>query len=180
MNPLVQNRFASFVLLLVLIAGCVQVDEGLPPLQTVPHVEIERYLGTWYEIARYPHPFQKGCVATRAIYSLREDGQIDVYNECRENELDGPLKSANGRARVVDELSQAKLEVTFFWPFWGDYWVIDLDNDYRWAVVGHPSRKYLWILSREPSADEAVLQGILERLRGQRYETERLLWTLHP
>lgn len=180
MKVLLKGFFSALLPLLALFMGCAQVDEGLPVLETVPAVEIESYLGTWYEIARFPHPFQKNCVATKAIYSQRDDGQIDVYNECRDTKLDGPLKSANGRARVVDEQSQARLEVTFFWPFWGDYWIIDLDDDYRWAVVGHPSRKYLWILSREPSVDEAVLQGILERLRGQRYETERLLWTLQP
>lgn len=163
-----------------ILAACAPGGRELPPLQTVPAVELARYAGSWYEIARFPHSFQRGCVATRAVYSLRDDGQIGVYNECRRESLDGPVRSVNGRARVVDGGSNAKLEVTFFWPFWGDYWIIDLDPDYRWAVVGHPSRTYLWILSRERRLDAEVLAGIAARLRGQGYDLERLVWTVQP
>jgi len=151
----------------------------LPPLKTVEKVDMERYLGTWYEIAAFPQRFQKGCTATSATYSLRPDGRIDVLNRCRLNSPDGPEKTAKGIARVVDRESCAKLEVSFFRPFWGDYWIIDLDPDYRWAVVGHPGRDYLWILSRTPQMEEDVYQGILERLKGQGYEIERLVRTVH-
>ncbi len=152
---------------------------GLPPLQTVPRVEIERYLGQWYEIAAFPQRFQRGCTATTATYAPRPDGQLDVLNRCRLQTPDGPEKSARGRARIVDAASNAKLEVSFFRPFWGDYWIIDLDPEYQFAVVGHPSRDYLWILSRQPLMDEAVYQGIIERLKRQGYPVDRLVRTVH-
>jgi apolipoprotein D and lipocalin family protein len=155
--------------------------ESLPPLETVERVELPRYLGTWYEIASYPQRFQAGCTATTATYSLRNDGMIAVRNECRKGGLDGKLDVAEGRARVVDEATNAKLEVSFFGPFWGDYWIIDLDQEgYRYAVVGHPGRDYLWILSREPRLDPEIYEGILARLAEQRYDTKRLVKTLQP
>ena len=123
----------------------------LPPLEPVAHVDLSRYLGTWYEIASFPQSFQRGCTATTATYTLRDDGQIDVVNRCRKGSPDGPEKVAHGRARVVDRSSNAKLEVSFFRPFWGDYWIIDLGADYEYAVAGHPGRDYLWILSRTPT-----------------------------
>jgi apolipoprotein D and lipocalin family protein len=91
-----------------------------------------------------------------ATYTIRGDGDIDVLNRCRKDSLDGKEKSALGRAKVVDRTTNAKLEVSFFRPFWGDYWIIDLDADYRYAVVGHPGREYLWILSRTPTMRDAT------------------------
>jgi len=147
----------------------------MPPLETVADVDLQRYTGTWYEIARFPHRFQKDCYATRAVYTLREDGLIGVYNECRKGAADGPIKAVKGKARVVDKQTNAKLEVSFFWPFWGDYWIIDLDPDYQWAVVGHPSRSYLWILSRQEKMEAEVLDGIRLRLQQQGYDLSQLL-----
>ncbi|MBL8921432.1 MAG: lipocalin family protein [Myxococcaceae bacterium] len=149
----------------------------LPPLKTVERVELTRYLGTWYEIASFPQSFQKGCTATTANYALREDGEIDVTNRCRKGALDGPESVATGRARVVDPKSNARLEVSFFRPFWGPYWVIDLEPDYAFAVVGHPGRDFLWILSRTPTLEPTVYDGILQRLQAQGYETGRLVKT---
>jgi len=151
----------------------------LPPLQVVPSVELSRYAGKWYEIARLPNRFQRACDAgTTATYTLRPDGKITVLNECRTT--DGRLKSAAGTARVASANGpNTRLKVTFFWPFSGDYWIIGLDPDYRWAVVGEPSRKYLWILSREPRLDERLYQQILERARQQGYRVERLVKTRH-
>lgn len=151
-----------------------------PPLRTVERVELDRYLGTWFEIASYPQRFQKDCTATKAEYSLLDDGEIRVENSCRKHTLDGKPDVARGRARVVDRVTNAKLEVSFFRPFWGDYWVIDLGADYEYAVVGHPSREYLWVLSRTPSLDTVVYDGILERLVAQGYDTSRLRRTLQP
>ena len=163
---------------LAVLAGCTPSGQGLPPLQSVARVDLPRYVGTWYEIASYPHRFQRGCVASRAEYALRDDGQVSVRNECRQGSLDGPFKSVEGRARVVDPVSNARLAVTFFWPFWGDYWIIDLDPDYQWAVVGHPSRNYLWILSRSRSLDEALYQRIVAGLPARGYDPLRLQRTL--
>ena len=173
-----------FLVALVLAAtGCAESTtqrESLPPLQTVERVELDRYLGTWYEIASYPQRFQKGCTGTTATYSLRDDGRIDVLNRCRKDALDGKLDEANGLARVVDDKSNAKLEVSFFRPFWGDYWIIDLGQDYEYAVVGHPGRDFLWILSREPQMSDAAYQAIITRLEEQQYDTTRLVRTLQP
>ena len=151
---------------------------NLPPLETVAHVDLDRYLGTWYEIANFPQSFQKGCTATTANYALRDDGEIGVVNACHKDSVDGPEKVARGRARVVDKSTNAKLEVSFFRPFWGDYWVIDLGADYEYAVVGHPSRDYLWILSRTPTMAPDVYDAIVARLAGMGYETGRLVRTV--
>lgn len=148
------------------------------PLQTVTHVDVNRYMGKWYEIASFPMYFQKGCVASTANYTLRTDGDVDVLNECRKNTLDGKLKTAKGKAWIVDRKSNARLKVRFFWPFSGDYWIIDLDADYQYAVIGHPKRTYLWILSRSPQMDPAVYDGIIERLKKQHYDVTRLNKTL--
>ena len=153
---------------------------NLPPLQTVPKVDLPRYTGTWYEIASYPQSFQAGCTGTTATYTLRDDGDIKVVNRCRKGSLSGEEDSAEGRARVVDTTTNAKLEVTFFWPFWGDYWIIDLGEDYEYAVVGHPGRDYLWILSRAPTMDDGVYQGILQRLQAKGYPLDRLQKTVQP
>lgn len=165
--------------LLIVPAASARASEPRP-LETVPRVELERYMGTWYEIASYPQRFQKGCTGTVAAYTLRENGQVEVLNRCNRDSLTGRLTVAKGRARVVDRASNAKLKVTFFWPFWGDYWVIDLGRDYEYAVVGHPNRQYLWILSRERTLAPDVYAGILERLRAQGYDTDRLRVTPQP
>jgi len=150
---------------------------GLPELRTVVRVDLERYLGNWYDIASFPQSFQRGCTGTTATYTIRADGDIDVLNRCRKGSLSGEEDSAVGRARVVDRSTNARLEVSFFRPFWGEYWIIDLGRDYEYSVVGHPSRDYLWILSRTPTMDDATYGGILERLRKQGYEVERLVRT---
>lgn len=173
-----QNRVLSFMAAIpaLILSACTQTTteaRHLPELKTVPKVEISRYLGKWYEIASFPQWFQKDCAATTATYSLRPDGQIDVLNACRKGGLEGPPDQAHGRAYAVDETA-TKLKVTFFWPFYGDYWVIDLAPDYSYAVVGHPSRDYLWILSRTPTLDQATYGGIVTRLTGQGYDLARL------
>jgi apolipoprotein D and lipocalin family protein len=149
-------------------------------LETVESVDLERYLGTWYEIASYPAWFQRSCTATTADYSRRDDGLIRVVNSCRKGAPDGKLKRATGKAKVVDTATNAKLKVSFFWPFWGDYWIIELDEDYRWAVVGEPKRKYLWILSRTPVMDDAVFDRIVSGLPAKGYDPDRLERTLQP
>jgi apolipoprotein D and lipocalin family protein len=179
------HRTGLLVSLAVGIAlfGCTKTTTErlqLPPLEAVPHVELERYLGTWYEIASYPQRFQEGCTGTTATYTLRSDGEIDVLNKCRKGDLDGPEDVAEGRARVVDRDTNAKLEVSFFGPFWGDYWIIDLGPNYEYAVVGHPSRDYLWILSRTPTLDDEVYHVILTRLEEKGYPLAPLQKTEQP
>ncbi len=180
-NPSSLPRLTVLVAAL-LAGGCATAHQGevLPPLRTVERVDLPRYLGTWYEIASYPQRFQAGCTATTATYSRRDDGIIEVLNRCRKGGLDGPEDSAKGRARVVDTTTNARLEVSFFGPFWGDYWVIDLAEDYAYAVVGHPNREYLWVLSRTPTLAPDTYAGIVARLGAQGYDPARLVPTLQP
>jgi apolipoprotein D and lipocalin family protein len=175
--PTTLCRLTLLAALLLLLAGC---GGRHPPLPTVDHVDVERYLGTWYEIARYPAPFQEGCVATSANYSAREGGGIRVVNRCLVDSLDGELREAEGRARIVDTATNAKLKVTFFWPFYGDYWVLGLGPDYEWSLVGEPGRRYLWILSRTRQMDPDTYRDIVGRLPALGYDADRLLVTPQP
>ena len=174
-----RKSLVYLLLLLPLISsGCVTKNgNGMKALETVNFVDLERYIGQWYEIARYHHRFQEGCVGSKATYSLRDDGKITVINECYDKSFSGKLRSVKGKAWVVDKETNAKLKVSFFWPFSGDYWIIDLGRDYEYAVIGHPNRKYLWILSRTPDMDEEVYQAILVRLQKQEYDTSKLIRT---
>jgi apolipoprotein D and lipocalin family protein len=145
-------------------------------LTTVPSVDLGRYTGRWYEIARYPNRFQKQCTGNvTANYRQLADGKIEVVNECRKS--DGKLDVAKGKAKVSDTNSNAKLRVTFFWPFYGDYWIIGLDPEYRWAVVGEPSRKYLWILSRTPELSAADNEAAMAVVRSKGYDSNKLVMT---
>ncbi len=166
---------------MVMIAGIFLGCAAAPqtPLETVPRVDLNRYVGRWYEIASFPTWFQKGCLGSTADYRLRPDGEIDVLNQCRKAP-DGVPDSARGRAWVTDPGTNAKLKVQFFWPFRGDYWIIDLGRDYDYAVVGHPGRDYLWVLSRTPHMDDELYGRILERVRQKGYDPGRLVKTRPP
>lgn len=170
---------SMFVALLFLTA-CAGGKGMKEPLEVVKGVDLNRYTGTWYEIARYPNSFQKGCTGTTATYTLRDDGKISVVNRCLKDSLDGTEKKAEGRAWVVDPETNARLKVSFFWPFSGNYWIIQLDPEYRYAVVGDPGRKYLWILSRTPRMDAQTYAAILKKLPEQGYDPGRLMKTLQP
>ena len=172
------KTLGAFFILVLAVFGCAGAGKSQSPLTVVDSVDLQRYLGKWYEIASYPAWFQKGCTGSTAEYSLLPDGKIQVVNRCRKGNLDGPLKESKGKAEVADTATNAKLKVWFFWPFKGDYWIIELSPDYQWAVVGEPSRKYLWILSRTPTMDEAVYQKILGRLPQKGYDPARLRRTV--
>ena len=135
-------------------------------------MELSRYTGTWYEIARYPNSFQKDCIHSSAVYKLKADGSVSVLNSCQKK---GVMKTAEGKARVVDPITNAKLKVSFFWPFSGDYWIIDLGEDYDYAVVSEPRRKYLWILARDPQMDDGLYAEILQRLREKGFDIRILI-----
>jgi len=154
------------------------------PLQTVDSVDINRYLGTWKEIASFPNRFQKGCTATQATYSLRADGEIKVYNECRLNSPQGELQDITGRAWSTDQSTNAKLKVQFFLtkfkiPFLaGDYWILDLDEDYQYALVGEKSRKFLWILSRTETLDQNIYEELVKKAQDLKFDTSKLVKTI--
>jgi apolipoprotein D and lipocalin family protein len=175
------KKLGKLLLGMLALIGCTTTTTArlhLPELRTVPQVDLNRYVGTWYDIASFPQSFQRGCTGSTATYTIRKDGEIDVLNRCRKGSLDGKEETAMGRARVVDRVTNAKLKVSFFRPFWGDYWIVDLGSNYEFAVVGHPGRDYLWILSRTPTMDPEVYKGIVGRLKEQGYEVERLNRTL--
>lgn len=166
---------------LALLATLLACQTAHAPMKVVEEVDLERYVGRWYEIASFPQRFQRGCVATTANYTLLEDGRLRVENECRDGAFDGELRRAEGVAWVADpSSSQARLKVQFFWPFRGDYWIIELDPEYRYAVVGHPSRDYLWILARTRTMDPADYLMLLARIEAQGYDLERLSRTPQP
>jgi len=145
-------------------------------LEVVPHVDLKKYLGKWYEITRLPARFEEGCSDITATYSLSDDGTISVLNECKRN---GKVKRAKGKAKVVDKNTGAKLKVTFFWPFYGDYWIINLGKDYDYAVVGTPNRKYLWILSRTPQMDDKLFSQLIELVKSKGFDVTNLIRTSH-
>ncbi len=173
------RRFAPFVLLPLAACASPPVNRAAeaPPLETVESVDLDRYLGRWYEIARFPNRFEKNCEGVTADYARREDGLVSVVNTCRKGSPDGEEKAAKGRARVVDEETNAKLEVSFFGPFWGDYWIIGLAEDYSLALVGEPEGRYLWILSRTPTISDETRDGALGDLRRMGYNIDALYWT---
>lgn len=166
-------RIALAAILALSLAGCATYA----PLPTVSNVDLPRYAGTWYEIARIPNRFEKGCVAVTATYTLRADGRVDVLNRCELEHLGGSVDQAQAVARVVDDATNAKLAVQFFWPFHGDYWVLALDRDYQWAIVGTPSRDYLWILSRTPQMKPSLYGLLVDRAAELGFDTKRLQLT---
>lgn len=164
----------AFFLAMLLTAPSLQAIP-VAPLRTVEYVDLSRYLGKWYEIARYPNRFERNCDRdVTAEYSLRADGRIRVVNACLT--AAGKSDRAEGTAVVVDK-SNARLKVTFFWPFYGKYWIIDLGTDYEYAVVGEPSRSYLWILSRTPTLAEESYQALLRGIHAQGYEPSKVVKT---
>ncbi len=144
-----------------------------PEMNTVSHVDLTRYAGRWYEVTKIPNRFQKKCVsAATAVYALRDDGRISVTNRCTEK--DGAVNEVTGVARIVDDETNAKLEVSFVrlfgWQlFWGDYWIIGLDEDYQWAIVGHPQRKFGWVLSRTPELNAPTMEKVFSVIEANGY-----------
>ena len=155
------------------------IKEGLSQtLQTVPSVDLNKYAGKWYEIASYPQTFQKGCHCTTAEYTLSEKGYVIVENRCNKDSVNGKVSYIKGKAFVEEGSGNAKLKVQFFWPFRAKYWIIDLADDYSYAVVSHPNKKYLWILSRSPKMEEAVYLEILSRLKAKGFDLSKLQKTV--
>lgn len=145
-------------------------------VKTVPFVDLKRYTGKWFEIARLPVRFQKQCIGNvTAEYTLKPNGNIEVLNKCLKK--DGQYDDAKGKAKVVDKTTNAKLKVSFFLFFYAPYWIIDLDPDYNYAVVGNPNRKYLWILSRTPALDDKTYQNILRKVEKMGYKPNELIKT---
>ncbi|GAB4232656.1 MAG: lipocalin family protein [Deltaproteobacteria bacterium] len=173
----IQSGFTIFAALgsIFFLSGCNWGSRpAAPPLEVVPGVDMNRYAGKWYEIAKYPNRFQRGCVGATAEYTLSDDGtRVDVMNRCRDAES-GKERSVRGKARVVDPATNAKLSVTFFWPFSGDYWILALGAEYEYAVVGTPDRKYLWFLARTPTIGDDLYQHLVDLARERGFEPARI------
>ena len=165
----------KFLLMFIVLSSLIIAQKN-PPI-TVKYVDLKKYVGLWYEVAKIPNSFQDQCIKnTTAKYTLTEDGEIKVTNSCIDE--DGEVDDASGVVRVVDKKSNAKLEVSFVsflgWrPFWGDYWIIGLDENYQWAIVGTPNRKYGWVLSRTPNLDNTTLDKIFGIIKDQGYDPKK-------
>ena len=168
-------KIVVFLFFFIGLTGLYARDAGIQPVRTVDKVDLGRYMGKWFEIAAFPQKFQKGCHCTTAEYEMTDKGYVRVINTCRKGSPDGKVSRAKGKAFVVKGSGNAKLKVQFFWPFRGNYWIIDLAEDYTYAVVGDPSRKYLWILSRTPAMDPALYDEIVRRIEVQGFDTTKLV-----
>lgn len=166
----------SLVLILLVIFSFTSCTSKYEPLNTVKKVELNKYLGTWYEIARYEHKFEKDCKNVTATYNLKKENEIEVINQCT-NINTSEKKKATGVAFAKDE-TFSKLRVSFFRPFYGDYWILMLDENYKYAVVGAPSREYLWILAREKTIPDEIKKSILKKLPTLGFPTNKLIWTI--
>ena len=162
------------LIFLIMAIGLFSCCSTNAPLNVVDKLDVDKYLGTWYEIARLPNSFEKNLDRVSATYSLKDNGDIEVLNK---GYIIGSseFKDAKGVAWIPDPKESAKLKVRFFWPFAGKYWVIELDKDYKYAMVGDPSRDYLWILAREKSLDESVYQSLLKSAEEKGFNTKIII-----
>jgi apolipoprotein D and lipocalin family protein len=157
------------------LCACAGPEKSDVPVETIPALDLQRYAGIWYEIASFPMFFQHQYVSnTKAKYTIGQDDKVNVHNECKTRT---GIDTADGIAELVPGSNGARLRVSFFRPFWADYWVIGLAPDYGWAVVGNPNRRYLWILSRSPKLPQDQLDAALASARKQGYDLQRLQYT---
>jgi apolipoprotein D and lipocalin family protein len=175
-----------FLLIFVTLTNhaCASVDKNQAELTVVPNIEVNRYMGKWYEVARLPNRFQNMCESNvSATYAQKTNGRLSVTNLCKKS--DGSITSVEGEARQASNSAQnSKLQVRFapawlsWLPVWGDYWIIDLAPDYSYAVIGEPSREYLWLLSRTPKMDAALYEKILVEAKAKGFDSSKVVKTL--
>lgn len=172
-------KYLSFIFLITfqLFFNSWSMSQNHPT--TTDTIDLQKYAGKWYEIASYPMSFQKNCFCVTADYTLTDKGYVKVFNSCRKGSIDGKIKSISGKAFPVKGTNNVKLKVQFFWPFKADYWVIDKAEDYSWAVVSGASRKYLWILCRQPEMQKESWQKITDRLVKNGFDLSKLIMMVH-
>jgi len=163
------------IMLFSLLTSCKTTSQ----LSTVKEVDIEKYQGLWYEIAKYPNSFQRNCLSSTATYTIHEKGYIIVENRCKKKSNYNEEGYIKGKAFPIKNSNNSKLKVQFFWPFRANYWIIDLEPNYQWAVISEPKMKYLWILARKPSIDENSYQAILNNLKEKGFDLEKIEKTSH-
>jgi lipocalin len=159
---------------LILLIPCFAKRQKDIHIKTVKDVDIKKYMGVWYEIARFPHKFEKDLVGVTATYIMKEDGGISVINQGYKHTLDGKHKVARGKARIINPDNLGHLQVTFFLCFWSDYLILELDKDYQHVLIGSTSPNYLWILSRKSNMDEKTYDMLVEKAKSLGYDTSKL------
>lgn len=170
--------FILSVTIMIISTSCSksQNHEKMIDKTVVNELDLEKYLGTWYELARYNHRFEKNLVGVTANYSIRKDGKIKVLNSGYKKSLSGKFSKATGKAFIPNpDKEPAKLKVSFFWNFYGDYYVLDLDKNYEWAIIGSSSDNYLWILSRKPQIKEELYHQLLNKISQRGYDISQLI-----
>jgi apolipoprotein D and lipocalin family protein len=164
-----------YILYLLFLLSC---SGGEKPLDVVNNLDVEKYMGTWYEIARLPNSFEDGLSHITATYTLRKDGKISVQN--KGVKTNGKISEVKGVAYIPNKAESAKLEVSFFRPFYGKYWILALDSiSYQYALVGHPNRSYLWILSRQPKLPETTLEMLIKTGNKKGFDTQKMVFVNH-
>lgn len=169
------------ITMLALVSACSTMPVGNTDVpEPAKSVDLNAYLGLWYEQARYENRFEKGCEGVTAEYGLLPDGKVSVINSCHEGGIDGPVKSVEGKAKIVDDTTNAKLKVSFFGPFYfGNYWILDHAADYSWSIIGEPSGKYLWLLTREKHLEDNKRRMLYDKIEGLGYDLDLLRETQH-
>lgn len=171
--------FLYLTILSILLLNCsFSTQTQSNTMKTVEKVDLVRYMGTWYEIARFPQSFEKGLAGVTATYSLKKNGKVQVLNQGYKDSLTGKLKRAKGFAKVPDPNVPGRLMVYFFWPFGGEYLILDLDENYQYVLVGDSTKKYLWILCRTPKMDEAIYNNLVKKAEALGFDTSKLIKVL--
>ncbi|MFC2089878.1 lipocalin family protein [Bacteroidota bacterium] len=168
-------RIIGIAAFLILFPLSSKTQELMIDNSVVPELDLHRYLGTWYEIARYDHSFERGLVGVTATYSLKKNGKIKVVNQGYKDSLNGKHSSATGKAKIPNPAVSSKLKVSFFLFFYGDYFVMELDPDYQWAIIGSNSDRFLWILSRSPQIEKDLYENLLDKISKRGYDTSTLI-----
>ena len=168
------NKLIVVLGFLLTVQSYADAQNSPQPVSTVNSVDLQKYLGKWYEIAAYPQHFQKGCHCTTAEYSLCDNGHVLVENRCNKGSRSGKPAYLRGKAIVEPNSGNAKMNVQFFWPLKGKYWIVELADDYSYAVVSHPSKKYLWLLSRMPEMSAEVFRQITDSLKNKGFDLSKL------
>lgn len=175
------KRNHLLLLFILLFSFCTtNIQSKMIDKTTVKELDVKRYMGKWYEIARFPHSFEKNLVGVTATYELMENGKIRVINEGYKNTLDGKHSKATGKAKIPNKKDPGKLRVSFFWDFYADYYILELDKNYQYAMIGSSSDKYFWILSRSPQMDEKTYQMLLDNARKRGYNLKNLVKVPQP
>lgn len=164
---------------LIPLSSCLHYGKA-QNMKTVENVDLKRYMGVWYEIARFDHSFERGLVGVKATYSLKSNGKVTVINQGYKDSLTGKLKQAKGFATIPNPNETGRLKVYFFWPFGGEYLILDLDENYQYALIGTSSKKYLWILCRTPQIDEKVYLKLIEKANSLGFDTTKLIKVSQP